>query len=215
MRLSRIRLIVLSFFLFQAVDIPVWAFDPFVIKDIRVEGIQRTEAGTIFSYLPVKVGERYGVSQPKPPWGKTGRIDARLGRDPRERKKMAVLSEECAAGKSAITNYEVVERFAIGFQGQVGAGACELVCKLETGRTHQIRVHMAHIGVPLIGDHVYGDTKTARALASALPDSTRLTRQALHAQTLAFTHPATSERMSFQSDLPHDMVALQAALKDL
>ena len=59
MRLSRIRLMVLSFFLFQAVDIPVWAFDPFVIKDIRVEGIQRTEAGTIFSYLPVKVGERF------------------------------------------------------------------------------------------------------------------------------------------------------------
>lgn len=157
----------------------------------------------------------FGVSQPKPPWGKTGRINARLGRDPRERKKMAVLSEESAAGKSAITNYEVVERLAIGFQGQGGAGACELVCKLETGRTHQIRVHMAHIGVPLIGDHVYGDTKTARALASALPDSARLSRQALHAQTLAFTHPATSERMSFQSDLPHDMVALQAALKDL
>jgi 23S rRNA pseudouridine1911/1915/1917 synthase len=156
----------------------------------------------------------FAVGHPKAPWGKTGRIDARLGRDPRERKRMAVLADTAAAGKNAVTNYEIISRFGIGFQGQVGAGACEIACKLETGRTHQIRVHMAHIGLPLIGDQVYGDTKGARALATALPPEARLARQALHAQTLAFTHPANSERMSFESMLPDDMIALRAALAD-
>jgi 23S rRNA pseudouridine1911/1915/1917 synthase len=157
----------------------------------------------------------FGVGQPKAPWTKIGRIDARLGRDPRERKKIAVLPDTAQAGKNAVTNYEIVKRFGIGLQGNAGAGACEMICVLETGRTHQIRVHMAHIGVPLIGDQVYGDTKAARALNSALPEETRLLRQALHAQTLSFTHPATSQRMSFASDLPADLVALQEALATL
>jgi 23S rRNA pseudouridine1911/1915/1917 synthase len=157
----------------------------------------------------------FGVGQPKTPWGKTGRIDARLGRDPRERKRIAVLADTSAAGKNAVTNYEIVDRFGIGLQGNAGAAACEIVCKLDTGRTHQIRVHMAHIGVPLIGDQVYGDTKAARALATALPEAARLQRQALHAQTLAFTHPANSERMAFESPLPPDLMELKAALKAL
>jgi 23S rRNA pseudouridine1911/1915/1917 synthase len=157
----------------------------------------------------------FGVGQPKAPWGKTGRIDARLGRDPRERKKIAVLPDDTVAGRTAVTNYEIIARFGIGLQGNAGAAACEMVCKLETGRTHQIRVHMAHVGVPLIGDQVYGETKAARALNTALPEETRLLRQALHAQTLAFTHPANSGRMSFESPLPEDLVALKAALVDL
>jgi 23S rRNA pseudouridine1911/1915/1917 synthase len=157
----------------------------------------------------------FGVGQPKAPWGKTGRVDARLARDPRDRKRMAVVAETASAGKNAATNYEIVKRFGIGLQGNPGAAATEMVCVLETGRTHQIRVHMAHIGMPLIGDQVYGDTKAARALNTALPEEVRLKRQALHAETLAFTHPATSERMSFQSDLPEDLLALRAALSDL
>jgi 23S rRNA pseudouridine1911/1915/1917 synthase len=157
----------------------------------------------------------FGVGSPNPLWGKTGRIETRLGRDPRERKRMAVLLDSAAAGKIAITNYEIISRFGIGFQGQGGAAACEIVCKLETGRTHQIRVHMAHIGLPLIGDQVYGDTKGARALASALPDDARLVRQALHAQTLAFTHPVNSERLAFESALPPDIIALRVALGEL
>jgi 23S rRNA pseudouridine1911/1915/1917 synthase len=157
----------------------------------------------------------FGVGQPKAPWTKSGRIDARLGRDPRERKKIAVLASDASAGKNAVTNYEIVTRYGIGLQGNAGAAACEMTCKLDTGRTHQIRVHMAHIGVPLIGDQVYGDTKAARALNTALPEDAKLLRQALHAETLAFTHPATSERMSFRSDLPPDLVALQAALAEL
>ena len=157
----------------------------------------------------------FGVGQPKAPWAKTGRVDARLARDPRDRKRMAVVADTASAGKNAATNYEVVKRFGIGLQGNPGAAATEMVCVLETGRTHQIRVHMAHIGMPLIGDQVYGDTKAARALNTALPEEVRLKRQALHAETLAFTHPATSERMSFQSDLPEDLLALRAALSDL
>jgi 23S rRNA pseudouridine1911/1915/1917 synthase len=157
----------------------------------------------------------FGVGQPKAPWGKTGRVDARLARDPRDRKRMAVVADTASAGKNAATNYEIVKRFGIGLQGNPGAAATEMVCVLETGRTHQIRVHMAHIGMPLIGDQVYGDTKAARALNTALPEENRLKRQALHAETLAFTHPATSKRMSFQSDLPDDLLALRAALSDL
>ncbi len=157
----------------------------------------------------------FGVGQPKSPWGKTGRVDARLARDPRDRKRMAVVADAASAGKNAATNYEIVKRFGIGLQGNPGAAATEMVCVLETGRTHQIRVHMAHIGMPLIGDQVYGDTKAARALNSALQEDVRLKRQALHAETLAFTHPASSERMSFQSDLPDDLLALRAALSTL
>jgi 23S rRNA pseudouridine1911/1915/1917 synthase len=157
----------------------------------------------------------FGVGQPRAPWTKTGRIDARLGRDPRERKKIAVLPDTAVTGKMAATNYEIVARFGIGLQGNAGAAACEMTCVLESGRTHQIRVHMAHIGVPLIGDQVYGDTKAARALNTALPDENRLLRQALHAQTLAFTHPATSERMKFESELPADLQALRATLMEL
>lgn len=157
----------------------------------------------------------FGVGQPKSPWGKAGRVEARLARDPRDRKRMAVVAETAAAGKNAATNYEIVKRFGIGLHGNPGAAATEMVCVLETGRTHQIRVHMAHIGMPLIGDQVYGDTKAARALNTALPEAVRLKRQALHAETLAFTHPATSERMSFQSDLPEDLLALRAVLSDL
>jgi 23S rRNA pseudouridine1911/1915/1917 synthase len=157
----------------------------------------------------------FGVGQPKAPWAKTGRVDARLARDPRDRKRMAVVAETASTGKNAATNYEIVKRFGIGLQGNPGAAATEMVCVLETGRTHQIRVHMAHVGMPLIGDQVYGDTKAARALNTALPEEVRLKRQALHAETLAFTHPATSERMSFQSDLPEDLLALRTALSDL
>ncbi|GBF58067.1 ribosomal large subunit pseudouridine synthase D [Candidatus Phycosocius bacilliformis] len=157
----------------------------------------------------------FGVGQPKSPWPKSGRVEARLARDPRDRKRMAVVADTSHAGKPAMTNYETINRYGIGFQGQAGAVASEIACVLETGRTHQIRVHMAHIGMPLIGDRVYGDTRPARALQAALPETARLTRQALHAETLAFTHPATSERLAFQSELPEDLKILQAALKAL
>ncbi|MBC9783303.1 RluA family pseudouridine synthase [Heliobacterium chlorum] len=111
----------------------------------------------------------------------TGRIDAPIGRDPKDRQKMAVVPN----GKPSVTHFRVLERFPeIGFT---------LVrCKLETGRTHQIRVHMAYIDHPVAGDPKYGPRKAAFGLEG----------QALHAQRLDFTHPQDGQKMTFQADPP-------------
>jgi 23S rRNA pseudouridine1911/1915/1917 synthase len=135
----------------------------------------------------------------KPP-GPEGRIDTMYGRDPRARKK---FSSRVRAGKRAITNWRVVERFA---------GAARVEARLETGRTHQVRVHMAALGCPLLGDRTYGRPPRepeVRAVADALG------RQALHARSLAFVHPATGKRLELSSELPPDMQAALAALRRL
>lgn len=107
-----------------------------------------------------------------------GRIDAPIGRDPLDRKKMAVV----AGGKEAVTNFRVLERFK---------GFTLIECKLETGRTHQIRVHMKYIGHPLVGDKVYGPKRVIGE-----------TGQFLHAKTIGFVHPRTGEYMEFSHELP-------------
>jgi 23S rRNA pseudouridine1911/1915/1917 synthase len=155
------------------------------------------------------------VGEPKAPFGLNGRIEARLGRDPHNRKKMAVLPTHATAGKGAVTHYTTSARFGPGEGHNGGALASAVTCKLETGRTHQVRVHMAHAGAPLVGDPVYGDTRSQRLLQARLPEDARLTRQALHAATLAFTHPATSERLSFKAPLPEDLQRLEAGLQAL
>ena len=127
-----------------------------------------------------------------------GRVTGNIGRSPRNRKKMAVLSR---GGRAAETGYRVIERLA--------GGALSLVeCRLKTGRTHQIRVHMAHIGHPVLGDPLYGSGRRAsrRALPPALREkAASLGRQALHARLLAFTHPVSAEPLHFESPLPADM----------
>jgi 23S rRNA pseudouridine1911/1915/1917 synthase len=123
------------------------------------------------------------------------RIEGRIGRHPGDRKRMAVLSVD---GKPAVTRTRVLERFA--------AGASLVECRLETGRTHQIRVHMAFAGHPLVGDSVYGRRRAAGVLA-AFP------RQALHAASLGFVHPVSGAAMRFDSALPGDLAALVAALR--
>jgi 23S rRNA pseudouridine1911/1915/1917 synthase len=146
-------------------------------------------------------------------WGapepRRGTIEAALGRSSGNREKMAVMSAE--RGRHAITHYRVEEPFAVE-----GATIASLVrCTLETGRTHQIRVHLAHIHHPLLGDEVYGAgfrTKAARLPEAARSLAAGLRRQALHATLLQFAHPATGEVMRFESPLPSDLAALREAL---
>ncbi len=130
-----------------------------------------------------------------------GTIDEPVGRHPRDRKRMAVVS----GGKHAVTHYESLERFT---------DAALLSVKLETGRTHQIRVHMSHVGHPLLGDPVYG--RRAAVLPkrlSNLPEVCNFKRQALHATELAFYHPDTGELLSCEVGAPEDMQNLISALR--
>lgn len=131
-----------------------------------------------------------------------GRIEGNIGRDPRDRLRMNVFPSDSEIGKSAITHYRILERF----------GYVTLVeCILETGRTHQIRAHMKHIGHPLFGDERYGGTEILRGQRSStykafIQNCFKVcNRQALHARTLGFVHPTTGRQMDFTSDLPNDM----------
>jgi 23S rRNA pseudouridine1911/1915/1917 synthase len=145
-------------------------------------------------------------------WGrfpaKSGSIDSPIGRSRGDRKKMAVRLVE---GRKAVTHYRIEEEFGI---------CSSLALKLETGRTHQIRVHLAHLGHPVLGDPKYGGrtkrlsglSAPARALGQEL--LTVIGRQALHAKVLGFTHPETGTFMQFESDLPADMEAALGVLRE-
>ena len=146
-------------------------------------------------------------------WGmprpERGTIDAPIARDPRSRVKMAVRK----GGKEAITHYEVLRKYA-GIDGKPAASM--IACELETGRTHQIRVHLAKAGHPLLGDAVYGAgfrSKTALLPQKAQTALAALNRQALHAYRLAFSHPATGKLLSFESKLPAELAALEKSFK--
>lgn len=115
----------------------------------------------------------------------TGRIDKPIGRHPTDRKKMAIVKD----GREAATNFEVLSRLD---------GADHIKLRLETGRTHQIRVHLSSLGHPLLGDTVYGGGKTRFETVHA----SLLNGQCLHARTISFIHPATGKKMRFESDLP-------------
>jgi len=120
----------------------------------------------------------------------TGRVEAPLGRHPSDRKKMAVNKQ----GKEATTHFTVLERYA---------GYSLVECRLETGRTHQIRVHMSFIGHPVVGDVVYGTRKAHLDMPG----------QALHAKKLGFYHPSTEQWMEFETELPADMAAAVERLR--
>ncbi|MGN0220977.1 MAG: RluA family pseudouridine synthase [Prevotella sp.] len=134
-----------------------------------------------------------------------GTIEGNIGRDPKDRLRMAVFPPGSSEGKAAVTHYRVMERY----------GYTTLVeCILETGRTHQIRAHMKHIGHPLFADERYGGTEILRGERTAsyrqyIHNAFKLCpRQALHARTLGFVHPVTHKQMDFTSPLPADMEAL-------
>ena len=140
-----------------------------------------------------------------------GSVEAALARSRTNRTKIAVVSG--AAGRRAVTHYEVLATFPAGAERPV---ASLLRLTLETGRTHQVRVHMAHMGHPLLGDMTYGAgfKASARKLnAEAQAALAELGRQALHAAELAFVHPVTGKRLSFASPLPADMARLAATLE--
>ncbi|WP_349644255.1 RluA family pseudouridine synthase [Rhodopseudomonas sp. BR0M22] len=145
-------------------------------------------------------------------WGVPGRkygtIDAPIDRHPHAREKMAVRQ----GGREAITHWEVLESFA----GKDGKPVAALIaCQLETGRTHQIRVHLAHLGHPLMGDDVYGPhfkTKANQLAPAARAALAELGRQALHAYLLTLEHPSSGEVLTWESPLPADLARLQAAL---
>lgn len=121
----------------------------------------------------------------------SGTIETQIARDKNDRKKMAVVTE---GGRQAITEYEVMERF----------GKYTIVkCRLKTGRTHQIRVHMEYLGYPLVGDPKYSPMKTPFSING----------QALHSLTLSFVHPRTHEQMSFEAPLPEDMKKIVTRLR--
>ena len=143
-------------------------------------------------------------------WGRwsedTGELDGHIGRHPRRRQRMAVVGR---GGREAVTRYEVLEEF--GF-----VQFCRV--ELETGRTHQIRVHFAHGGHPVVGDPLYGDDKRARGVhhldrrrADAMVRATK--RQLLHAAELRFQHPAGGREMIFESSPPPDMAGILAGLR--
>ena len=137
-----------------------------------------------------------------------GTIEAEIERHPHARDKMAVR----AGGRAAITHWQVLERYS-GDSGKAVASLLE--CRLETGRTHQIRVHLAHAGHPLLGDAAYGagfKTKAAHLLPEAREALVALGRQALHAYLLAIEHPTTAKMLEFRSELPADLSRLRHAL---
>jgi 23S rRNA pseudouridine1911/1915/1917 synthase len=133
---------------------------------------------------------------PAPP---AGTVRTQIGRSTTNRKKMAVLRDN--KGKHAVTHFKTVETFK---------STALVECRLETGRTHQVRVHMAHIGHPLIGDSTYSNRQNPYKIG---PNQSKFERQALHAASLGFIHPVSGETLRFDSSLPEDMQLLLSALQ--
>jgi len=151
----------------------------------------------------------------------SGRIETLIGRHPSSRVKMAVVKN---GGRTAITDYKTVRNYAFPQnrgavrtpKGNNEAAISLIQCRLETGRTHQVRVHMAHLGTPIVGDPLYGAGFKTKIYACPQPLSGMIgliERQALHAVALQFRHPATGRVMSFASDLPGEIAELCKALE--
>ena len=156
----------------------------------------RAHEGLAKQFAVHSIDRRYKAivaGRPNPP---SGSIDAPLARSPANRKKVAIVQ----TGKRAVTHYRTLQPLR---------EATLVECRLETGRTHQVRVHMTSIGNPLLGDPVYGRTKAAHR---PLLETLRFRRQALHAAHLGFIHPVKSNALSFDSELPADMQELFTSL---
>lgn len=164
----------------------------------------------------------YAVTRGAPP-EREGEIESRLVRSEDDRRKQKVLRDpQASAGRYAHTRYWTIERFGQIRGGAAGKPAAALIeCRLETGRTHQIRAHLAHLGAPLIGDPLYGKDRGFRlegkseAAIAAANAAAAFPRQALHAGVLGFRHPITGETLRFQAPWPQDMADLLAILRQM
>jgi len=151
----------------------------------------------------------------------SGTVDAAIARSQTDRKKMSVhRNPDSPSARRAVTHYKAAETFGVRDKHTRGPAAALIECQLETGRTHQIRVHMAHIGAPILGDPVYGRPGltalgAGEGHAAALAAVKAMDRQALHAAVLGFVHPVTGKTHHFEAPLPDDMAALIAALRKL
>lgn len=152
----------------------------------------RAHEGLAKQFADHSIDRRYLAIVSGHPMPPAGSVDAPLARSPQNRKKIAIVR----TGKRAVTHYRTVERLR---------AAALVECRLETGRTHQVRVHMASIGHPLLGDPVYGRTKQAHR---QILETLGFKRQALHAARLGFIHPITKSALSFESAMPADMQEL-------
>ncbi len=152
------------------------------------------------------------------PRPREGTIETRLARSAHDRKKIAVVRDpDSAAGKRAVTRYRTLETFGQEPGAPAGTPAASLVeCRLETGRTHQIRVHLAHIGYPVLGDPLYGRARAFRKVTTPQGEVLEdFRRQALHAAVLGFSHPITGEALRFETEPPKDMQRLIGFLRRL
>ena len=157
----------------------------------------RTHEGLARQFKDHSIDRRYRAIVSGLPRVKAGTVDGPLARSPQNRKKVAIV----AGGKRAVTHWREVRELS---------RAALVECRLETGRTHQVRVHMASIGHPLIGDPVYGRTRPEHR---AIVETLGFRRQALHAAHLGFIHPITSNALSFDSEMPADMQELYRQLR--
>jgi len=171
----------------------------------------RAHAGLSALFATHDIERTYVALTRGAPSPEKGRIQTQIGRSSSDRKKMAVLK---AGGREAITDYVVQKTFGQPAKASAAPLAARVACTLHTGRTHQIRVHLASKGSPLLGDPVYGSGSPAIAVRAAVAE-VGLTRQALHAAVLGFVHPVTGRALRFETAPPEDMQRLEALLAAL
>ncbi|NWE51219.1 RluA family pseudouridine synthase [Brevundimonas sp. P7753] len=171
----------------------------------------RAHAGLSALFATHDIERTYVALTRGAPSPEKGRIQTQIGRSSSDRKKMAVLK---AGGREAITDYVVQKTFGQPAKASAAPLAARVACTLHTGRTHQIRVHLASKGSPLLGDPVYGSGSPAIPVRAAVAE-VGLTRQALHAAVLGFVHPVTGQALRFETAPPEDMQRLEALLAEL